>query len=87
MSAAGLAPSAWGAVRQCCSSRTSGPERLDFEIFQHLAVEDDGSRGGAQADLDRLLFVDRYLGNGKLELWRVVLGCLGATRSFPRTST
>lgn len=44
-------------------------ERLDFEIFQHLAVEDDGSVAGAQADLDRLRFVDRYLGNGKLELW------------------
>lgn len=44
-------------------------ERLDFEIFQHLAVEDDGSRAGAQAELDRLRFVDRYLLNGKLELW------------------
>ena len=44
-------------------------ERLDFEIFQHLAVDDDGSVAGAQADLDRLRFVDRYLGNGKLELW------------------
>lgn len=44
-------------------------ERLDFEIFQHLAVEDDGSVAGAQANLDRLRFVDRYLGNGKLELW------------------
>lgn len=44
-------------------------ERLDFEIFQHLAVEEDGSVAGAQADLDRLRFVDRYLGNGKLEVW------------------
>lgn len=44
-------------------------ERLDFEISQHLAVEDDGSLNGAWADLDRLRFFDRYLGNGKLELW------------------
>jgi len=44
-------------------------ERLDFEIFQHMAVEDDGSLAGAQAELDRARFVDRYLGNGKLEVW------------------
>lgn len=44
-------------------------ERLDFDIFQHLAIEDDGSVAGAQADIDRLRFIDRYLGNGKLELW------------------
>lgn len=44
-------------------------ERLDFDIFEHLAIEDDGSVAGAQANLDRLRFVDRYLGNGKLELW------------------
>lgn len=44
-------------------------ERLDFEIFQHLAVEDDGTLAGAQAELDRLQFIDRYLGNGKLEMW------------------
>jgi len=44
-------------------------ERFDFEIFQHLAVADDGSVAGAQAKLDFLRFVHRYLANGKLELW------------------
>lgn len=44
-------------------------ERLNFDIFQHLAVEDDGSVAGAQAGLDYLRFVYRYLANGKLELW------------------
>jgi hypothetical protein len=44
-------------------------ERLDFEIFDHLATKDDGSLAGAQAAVDRLRFVDLYLGNGKLEIW------------------
>jgi hypothetical protein len=44
-------------------------ERLEFEVFQHLATRDDGHRAGAQAELDRLRFVDSYLGNGKLEIW------------------
>lgn len=44
-------------------------ERLDFTIFDHLATEDDGSVAGAQAELDRLVFEDLYVGNGKLEVW------------------
>ncbi len=44
-------------------------ERLDFEIFHHLATKDDGTLAGAQAEVDRLRFVDFYMGNGKLEVW------------------
>ena len=44
-------------------------ERLDFEIFHHLATKDDGTPAGAQAEVDRLRFVSFYIGNGKLELW------------------
>ena len=44
-------------------------ERLDFEIFEHLFVDDDGSVAGAQAVVDYRRFVQRYLCNGKLELW------------------
>lgn len=44
-------------------------ERLDFEVFQHLATNDDGTLAGAQAEIDRLRFIDSYIGNGKLELW------------------
>lgn len=44
-------------------------ERLDFELFEHLAVSDDGSVQGAQAQLDYLRFAQRYIGNGKLEIW------------------
>ncbi|MEW7008616.1 methylamine utilization protein MauJ [Lentilitoribacter sp. EG35] len=46
-----------------------GTERLDFEIFDHLATEDDSSYDGAQAELDKLRFIDFYLMNGKLEIW------------------
>src|SRR5690606_38389581 len=45
-------------------------ERLDFEIFHHLASVDDGSVAGAQAELDRLRFEDFYIGNGKIEIWQ-----------------
>jgi len=44
-------------------------ERLDFEIFDHLATIDDGSLAGVRAELDRLRFTDFYVGNGKLEIW------------------
>jgi hypothetical protein len=44
-------------------------ERLEFEIFQHMATEDDGSIAGARAELDKLRFVDLYALNGKLEIW------------------
>jgi hypothetical protein len=46
-----------------------GAERLDFEIFHHMATTDDGSQAGARSELDRLRFADSYLGNGKLEIW------------------
>ena len=44
-------------------------ERLDFDILHHLATKDDGGLAGAQAEVDRLRFVDLYLGNGELEVW------------------
>ncbi len=44
-------------------------ERLDFEVFHHLATADNGSPAGAHAELDRLRFVDFYCLNGKLEIW------------------
>ena len=44
-------------------------ERLDFEIFHHVATKDDGTLAEAQAEVDRLRFVDLYLSNGKLEIW------------------
>lgn len=44
-------------------------ERLDFEIFHHMATEDDASVDGARAELDKLRFIDFYLGNGTLEIW------------------
>lgn len=47
---------------------TIGTERLEFEIFHHLASEDDGCYDGAQAELDKLRFFDIYLLNGKLEI-------------------
>ncbi|MDH6234210.1 hypothetical protein M2281_004824 [Mesorhizobium soli] len=46
-----------------------GAERFDFEIFQQMATEDDGSFAGGQAKLDKLRFTDLYLLNGKLEIW------------------
>jgi len=46
-----------------------GAERLDFEIFQHMATGDNGSVDGAIAKLDNLRFNDFYLSNGKLEIW------------------
>ncbi|WPZ13479.1 hypothetical protein T8J41_15165 [Nitratireductor rhodophyticola] len=46
-----------------------GVERLDFDIFHHMATEDDGSAEGAKAELDKLRFIDSHLLNGKLEIW------------------
>jgi hypothetical protein len=46
-----------------------GAERLDFEIFHHMATEDDASVDGARAELDKLRFIDCYFLNGKLEIW------------------
>ena len=46
-----------------------GAERLDFDIFHHMATKDNGSLDGAKAEFDRLRFIDFHLGNGKLEVW------------------
>ena len=46
-----------------------GTERLDFEIFHHMATEDNGSIAGAEAELDKFRFTDFHFGNGKLEIW------------------
>jgi hypothetical protein len=46
-----------------------GAERLNFDVFYHMAVENDGSVAGIKVELDWLRFVDSYLLNGKIEIW------------------
>ena len=58
-------------------------ERLIFEPFDWVAIEDDGSVSAAEAERDVLQFQQNYFNNGVLEIWGTIANKLmGRCRPF-----